>query len=561
MGKNRIGIDVGGTNVKIALVDDKGNIVYSNSVPTRAELGYEYTVNNIKQAIHDLLKETRLSTKDIEGIGFGFPGQVDYKAGIVRNAPNIPGWVEVPIAKLIEDEFHIPTRVDNDVRCAALGELNYGAGKGCENLICITVGTGIGSGLIVNGKLVRGASNAAGEIGHIKLQMHDGPLCGCGDTGCLEAFASGPSIVAMANDYIRGGKSAKFREMAEGGAITPYIVCEAAKAGDPVAQRIFTIMGQYIGIGMASVVNLLNPERIIVPVHHMQILMGVIVLLSYQKRELNEEIEILEAISSQLSNAITRAELYQKNIRTVNELKNTLKELKETQIQLINSEKMASLGQLVAGVAHEINTPVASIKSNNGIVAKLLTSIEDTELKEMLTDINEIDKEAVSRISSIVTSLKKFVRLDEAELQEADINKELDLTLELIRHETKNRIEVIKNYGEIPAIKCFPNMLNQVFTNVLINACQAIEGSGKITITTEYNDKKLIVKIKDTGRGIPRNQLEKIFTAGFTTKSSGVGTGLGLAICSKIIEKHNGEIIVNSEVGKGSEFIITICSE
>ena len=301
--------------------------------------------------------------------------------------------------------------------------------------------------------------------------------------------------------------------------------------------------------------------RIIVPVHHMQNLMGVIVLLSYQKRELNEEIEILEAISSQLSNAITRAELYQKNIRTVNELKNTLKELKETQIQLINSEKMASLGQLVAGVAHEINTPVASIKSNNGIVAKLLTSIEDTELKEMLTDINEIDKEAVSRISSIVTSLKKFVRLDEAELQEADINKELDLTLELIRHETKNRIEVIKNYGEIPVIKCFPNMLNQVFTNILINACQAIEGNGKITITTEYNDKKLIVKIKDTGRGIPRNQLNKIFTAGFTTKSSGVGTGLGLAICSKIIEKHNGEIIVNSEVGKGSEFIITICSE
>lgn len=301
--------------------------------------------------------------------------------------------------------------------------------------------------------------------------------------------------------------------------------------------------------------------RIIVPVHHMQNLMGVIVLLSYQKRELNEEIEILEAISSQLSNAITRAELYQKNIRTVNELKNTLKELKETQIQLINSEKMASLGQLVAGVAHEINTPVASIKSNNGIVAKLLSSIEDKELKEMLTDINEIDKEAVNRISSIVTSLKKFVRLDEAELQEADINKELDLTLELIRHETKNRIEVIKNYGEIPVIKCFPNMLNQVFTNILINACQAIEGSGKITITTEFKDKKLIVKIKDNGRGIPQNQLSKIFTAGFTTKGAGVGTGLGLAICSKIIEKHNGEIIVNSEEGKGSEFIITICSE
>ena len=301
--------------------------------------------------------------------------------------------------------------------------------------------------------------------------------------------------------------------------------------------------------------------RIIIPVHHMQNLMGVIVLLSYQKRELNEEIEILDAISSQLSNAITRAELYQKNIQTVKELKSAMKELKETQIQLINSEKMASLGQLVAGVAHEINTPVASIKSNNGIVAKLLDSIDDADLKEMLSDINEIDKEAVNRISNIVTSLKKFVRLDEAELQEADINKELDLTLELIRHETKNRIEIVRNYGEIPAIKCFPNMLNQVFTNILINACQAIEGKGKIIITTEYKNKKLVVKIKDTGKGIPQNQLSKIFSAGFTTKGVGVGTGLGLAICTKIIEKHKGEITVNSEIGKGSEFVITIQGE
>ncbi len=301
--------------------------------------------------------------------------------------------------------------------------------------------------------------------------------------------------------------------------------------------------------------------RIAVPVYHMQNLMGVIVLLSYQKRELTEEIEILDAISSQLSNAITRAELYQKNIQTVKELQNTLKELKETQIQLINSEKMASLGQLVAGVAHEINTPVASIKSNNAIASKLLLSVEDSELKEMLTELNNIDKEAVTRISNIVTSLKKFVRLDEAELQEADINKELDLTLELIRHETKNRIKIVKHYGEIPVIRCFPNMLNQVFTNILINACQAIENEGTITITTEYKDKNLIVKIKDTGHGIPKNQLLKIFSAGFTTKSSGVGTGLGLAICTKIIEKHNGKIIVNSEVGKGSEFIITIRGE
>ena len=302
-------------------------------------------------------------------------------------------------------------------------------------------------------------------------------------------------------------------------------------------------------------------QRIIVPVYHMQHLMGIIVMLSYQKRELNEELEILEAISAQLSNAITRAELYNKNVQTVKELKQAMKELKETQIQLINSEKMASLGQLIAGVAHEINTPVASIKSNNTIVSKLLRQITDPELAGMLQELNEIDKEAIARISNIVTSLKKFVRLDEAELQEADINKELDLTLDLIRHETKNRIKIIKNYGEIPAVKCFPNMLNQVFMNILVNACQAIDGEGTITITTEYKDKKLVVKIKDTGRGIPANLLDKIFTAGYTTKGAGVGTGLGLAICNKIIEKHEGEISVNSEVGKGSEFVITIHSK
>lgn len=265
MGK-RIGIDVGGTNVKIALVDKSGKIIYSNSVPTYAKMGYEYTVNNIKQAIKDLMKETNTTTKDIDGIGFDFPGQVDYKTGVVKLAPNIPGWVNVPIAQMIEEEFHIPTRIDNDVRCAALGEMKFGAGQSCENFVCITVGTGIGSGLVVNGQLVRGASNAAGEIGHIKLQMKDGLICGCGDTGCLEAYASGPSIVAMAQDYIKGGKSTKFREMAaaEGGEITPYMVAKAAEAGDPVAKRIFAIVGEYIGIGLTSVINLLNPEKVII---------------------------------------------------------------------------------------------------------------------------------------------------------------------------------------------------------------------------------------------------------------------------------------------------------
>ena len=264
MKKYRIGVDIGGTNIKIALVDFDGKIIYSNTVPTRAEMGYEAGVNNIKQAIKELMQETDENAKSIEAIGFGLPGQIDYKEGIVKNLPNIPGWVNIPLAKIIEDEFSIPTRLDNDVRCAALGELNFGAGKGCENLICITVGTGIGSGIVLNGKLVRGASNAAGEIGHIKMDMTGGPLCGCGDYGCFEAYASGPAIVTMAKEYISGGKSAKYKEMATDGIITPYIVAQAALQGDAVSIQIFKQMGKIIGTGLSSVINLLNPEKIII---------------------------------------------------------------------------------------------------------------------------------------------------------------------------------------------------------------------------------------------------------------------------------------------------------
>ncbi len=299
-------------------------------------------------------------------------------------------------------------------------------------------------------------------------------------------------------------------------------------------------------------------QRIVVPINHMNDLLGVVVLVSRQRREINEEIDILENISSQLGTAIVHANLYKKNLETVKELKETLQELKDTQLQLINSEKMASLGQLIAGVAHEINTPVAAIKSNNEIFSRLIEKIDNDNLLELFKNINSTDKEAIQRINQIVISLKKFVRLDEAELQLADINKELDLTLDLIRHETKYRITVNREYGEIPQIKCYPNMLNQVFMNILVNACQAIEGDGTITIKTEYKDEKLVISISDTGVGI--EDTDKIFLAGYTTKGVGVGTGLGLAISSKIIDKHKGKIEVRSKKNEGSTFIITIPS-
>lgn len=298
--------------------------------------------------------------------------------------------------------------------------------------------------------------------------------------------------------------------------------------------------------------------RVILPIYHLNILLGVIVLISYQKRDMTDEIDILESISAQIGNAVAQANLYEDNVKTVAELKKTLKELKDTQLQLINSEKMASLGQLIAGIAHEINTPFASVKSNNAIMSKLIQKIDNDDLKEMFTEINSIDNEAVQRVTGLVESLKKFVRLDEAELQEADINKELDLTLTLIRHETKNKAEIIKNYADLPLIKCYPNMLNQVFMNILVNACHAIDEKGIIEITTCVENNNLKVSIKDNGKGIKKEDLDKIFTAGFTTKASGIGTGLGLAIAQKNIDKHHGEIHVQSEFGHGSNFIILI---
>ena len=301
-----------------------------------------------------------------------------------------------------------------------------------------------------------------------------------------------------------------------------------------------------------------NVQRIVMPIYHLSKLIGIIVLSTKQKIKLDDTLEVLEGVSSQLGNAIIQAELYKKNEEMVNDLTKALEELKATQLQLINSAKMASLGQLVAGVAHEINTPLASIKSNNEITKKIIKQITDKDLYELLEETNNLDKEAIERINLLVVSLRKYVRLDEAELQEANINQEIDLTLELLRHETKNRIEIVKNYGKLPPVKCYPNMLNQVFTNILQNAIHAIKDKGTISIDTSYKNRNLIVKIKDNGCGI--KEPGKIFDLGYTTKGVGVGTGMGLAISQKIIEKHKGKINVKTKINKGSEFSITIPS-
>ena len=231
---------------------------------------------------------------------------------------------------------------------------------------------------------------------------------------------------------------------------------------------------------------------------------------------------------------------------------------------------MASLGQLIASVAHEINTPLASISANNEIAKKIYASGDfDEQNTDVLRDLNSIDSEAIKRIGNLVCSLKRFVRLDEMVQQEADINQELDLTLDLLKHKTKKGINIVKKYEDIPLVKCYPNMLNQVFLNILMNAIQSVEkktlkigeyGAG-IEIATKADGGKLCVSIKDNVLGIEEKNKKKIFQAGFTTKKVGEGTGLGLAICKKIIEKHKGEIFFESKKQDKTKPAAAYCTE
>lgn len=285
---------------------------------------------------------------------------------------------------------------------------------------------------------------------------------------------------------------------------------------------------------------------------------------------------------------ITVADIITLAYRTY-ERKQTEDELKATHSQLLLSEKMASIGQLTAGVAHEINNPInfvyaginaldTNYKEFKSIITKyeqvipnesseliydeiqeLKSRLDYEELKSDIESLIRDIREGAMRTTEIVKGLRNFSRLDEAESKLADIHEGLDSTLTLINNSIKDRIEVIKNYDKsIPSIYCFPGQLNQVFMNILTNASQAIEGSGSILITTALLKNKVSISIKDDGVGIQDEVKSKIFDPFFTTKDIGKGTGLGLSITYSIIQKHEGSVEVISELNKGTEILIKI---
>lgn len=247
-------------------------------------------------------------------------------------------------------------------------------------------------------------------------------------------------------------------------------------------------------------------------------------------------------------------------------------ELEITKARLLEAQQMASIGRLLAGVVHEINTPIGSILSNNEVLLRsleklkaLLAAGQPPDLEKCLgiadtcLSLAAVDKIACERISSVIRSLKTFARVERSELREVDLNENLRDTLKLTQAEFRRRIKVVTDFGPTPTVECHPQMLNQVFLNVLINAAQAIEEEGTISVRTRQEGDWVTVSIADSGRGMTPEQQKRVFASGFTTKPAGDGTGLGLAISREIVEdKHGGSISFESTPGSGTTFHIRI---
>ncbi|MBU0705355.1 MAG: ROK family protein [Chloroflexi bacterium] len=260
-----IGIDLGGTKISTALVGNDGEIIAHDYQHTRAAEGQSAVIERMLDAARRVMAQAGVDRSQVAAVGVGAPGPLDIEAGVVVAPPNLPGWDRVPLKQLIKDGLGITAFLENDANAAALGEHRFGAGCGVEHMIYVTVSTGVGGGLILDGKLYHGAAGMAGEVGHIIVEPK-GPLCGCGNRGCLEALASGTAIARRARERVTRGVPTLIADLAGGDPerITVRLVAEAADQGDKEAQTILAEAMNYLGIGMANLVNLFNPQLIVI---------------------------------------------------------------------------------------------------------------------------------------------------------------------------------------------------------------------------------------------------------------------------------------------------------
>lgn len=260
-----VAVDLGGTNLRVAAIDEHGHIVSRLKLPTSVEKGKDSLFSNLVNGIHEMYK--RCPRDAIKGVGLGVAGAIDIRKGTVTHAPNVPGWEHYPLKDHVLTCLPKGSAVvlENDANAAAVGELWKGAGIGVQDLVCITLGTGVGGGIIVEGKLVHGADGMAGEVGHITVDPN-GPLCNCGNYGCLEALASATAIGREAVKAFGTHAGEKLWGAVKGNheTITAEMVYHLAESGDSASLSIYQAMGRYLGIGIASLINIFNPEMVII---------------------------------------------------------------------------------------------------------------------------------------------------------------------------------------------------------------------------------------------------------------------------------------------------------
>ena len=262
-----LGIDIGGTNLVVGSVAEDGSaVVATASEPTHSEAGATDVVDRLVALAERAIATTRREAPGAEilGVGVGAPGPLDTKRGIVLLTPNL-GWVNMPLRELIHDRLGLPAALDNDANCAVLGEWWVGAARGARHAIGITIGTGIGGGIIIDGRLYHGASDVAGEIGHTTIDT-EGRRCKCGNYGCLEAYASGPNIALRAVEELEAGAESRLSALVGGdlAKITAQTVYQAAADGDELALEVVNDTAKVLGVGIGNLLNVFNPEVVVV---------------------------------------------------------------------------------------------------------------------------------------------------------------------------------------------------------------------------------------------------------------------------------------------------------
>jgi glucokinase len=260
-----VGIDIGGTKLATVVADRAGTILKKVRKPTVAERGPHHAVESLLEMVGETIRLAGLKRENISGIGVSCGGPLDTKTGVVYSPPNLPGWDAFPLKESIEAEFHVPTIIENDANASALAEWRFGGGRGYNYVLYMTMSTGIGGGIVANGQIYHGANDSAGEVGH-QILLPDGPLCGCGQRGCLEALCSGPAIARRAQEAVRKQPNTAILDLADRAIaqVKSEHVLQAARTGDSLAMSLIEETGYYMGWGIANLVNILNPEIVLI---------------------------------------------------------------------------------------------------------------------------------------------------------------------------------------------------------------------------------------------------------------------------------------------------------